>query len=607
MTDVSTIPGPPCNAIAATRRAFYLPSKNSSLFVWLHTPESSASTHHGVLICPPALYKHVHAHRSLRHLAEDLADAGMTVCRLDYDGTGDSAGSVEDPDRLATWIENIQDAIAWMRKTQGCRTISVLGMRLGALLAMKATHTVPVDNLVLWAPVVKGRLFVREMQALGLTALPAPIAEESNDIEAAGFVISEQTARDLATLDALTLRPQCPRALIVARDDLAEDRRLLDHLKGLGIETQQTRQPGFLDMIAEPHKTAVPENAIAFMTTWLAADTLHDDEAPAVCGSVPATAMNAADYREQIVVIEGETELFGILTEPNALVANRPLVVLLNAGAAYRIGPNRLHVLLARQLARTGFRCLRVDLAGLGDSLAANASSENNAYAATMFRDIDAILQHATQRLGASQVVMAGLCSGAYAAFQAAAQFANPALVECLLINPLYFFFKEGMSLEMPEVKEHAAFHYYARSAMRPGKWWKLITGQSTIGIMGAFRMLGRRFHRRSREECVSTSAVLRQVDAAIQHPERDDASGDLKRAAARRHLAFFFSAHDPGYSLLKHQARQAVKSLTRSGAIDIAFIPNADHTFSRRQPRQAAIQAISQHLAERYIRAETG
>jgi len=606
MTDVSTIPEPDCNVLAATRQALYLPSKNSSLFAWLHTPESSASTHHGVLICSPALYKHVHAHRSLRHLAEDLADAGMTVCRLDYHGTGDSAGSDEDPDRLATWIENIQDAIVWMRKTQGCRTISIVGVRLGALLAMKATQSVPVDNLVLWAPVVKGRLFVREMQALGLTALPAPIAEEGNDIEAAGFVISEQTARDLATLDALTLRPQCARALIVARDDLAEDRRLLDHLNGLGIETQQTRQPGFLDMIAEPHNTAIPESAIAFMTTWLAAVTLHDDVQPTVCSGVPATAMSEGDYREQVVVIEGEAELFGILTEPIALVANRPLVVLLNAGAAYRIGPNRLHVLLARRLARTGFRCLRVDLAGLGDSLAANASSENSPYAATMFRDIDAILRHATQRLGASQVVLAGLCSGAYAAFQAAAQFANSALVECILINPLCFYFQEGMSLEMPEVKEHAAFHYYARSAMRPGKWWKLMTGQSTIGIMGAFRMLGRRFRRRPRVECVSTGAVLRQVDADIQHPERDDAAGDLKRAAARRHLAFFFSADDPGYSLLMHQARRAVKSLTRSGAIDIAFIPNADHTFSRLKPRQAAIQAICQHLAERYPRSET-
>lgn len=597
MPNALVTPAPSPRATKTRRQGFYLQSRGESLFAWLHQPASP--TTHGVVICPPIVYKQVHAHRSLRHLAEALANAGHAVCRLDYHGVGDSAGVDEDPDRLATWEQNIRDAISWMREVQGCRTISVVGLRLGGLLAMKAIEQIAIDELVLWSPVVKGRLFVREMQALGLTSLPAD-AGETSDIEAAGFVISEQTANELSKVDALSLQPRCRRALIVARDDIAEDRRLFEHLTKLGIETEQSRQPGFADMLLEPHKTKVPHEAIRFMAEWMSPESMS---APSAVAPLLASDMVSGHYRERIVQIP-DPSLIGILTEPLTPPATeRPLVVLVNGGAAYRIGPNRLYVLLARELARLGFRTLRTDLRGLGDSLAAEESLENDVYPETMFRDIDGILKHATTQLGANRIVLAGLCSGAYAAFQAGAQFANPALIECLLINPLTFFWKAGMSLDLPEVKEAAAFHYYIRSALRPEKWWKLISGNSKIGVMGAVRILGRRLRRRGPSEGNGERSTTPQgSDADVKHPAHDHAAGDIQRiAAAGRHLSLFFSADDPGYSLLMHRAKRIVKSLCKKGVIDITFIDRADHTFSRRQPRQAAIVAICKHLDQRY------
>src|SRR5438874_878972 len=91
-------------AAAVRRTAFYLESGQHSLFAWLHCPDRPAHAGHGIVLCPPLGHEQVHAHRSLRHLADACARAGFPTLRLDYHGTGDSAGSDEDPDRWATWL-----------------------------------------------------------------------------------------------------------------------------------------------------------------------------------------------------------------------------------------------------------------------------------------------------------------------------------------------------------------------------------------------------------------------------------------------------------------------------------------------------------------------
>jgi pimeloyl-ACP methyl ester carboxylesterase len=593
---------PVLSAPAPPRRAFYWTSQGAPLFVWLHGAPGAT---HGVLICPPLGYEQVHSHRALRHLANALARAGMLVCRLDYHGTGDSAGDDDDADRVATWQANIRDALSWLEKDLGCQRLSIVGVRLGAALAWQAIAEHPIANLVLWAPVLKGRGYVREMQALGMAG-GGDASEESADIEAAGFILSAQTAADISKFDAFASQPRCQRLLIVARNDLSDDRRLIDRFAPCGIDVRQVREPGYADMMAEPHYSKVPEQAIAGIVEWLAA-TPAVPLADIGCdhGKIEQTTARfvaGAPLRERILSVGTSPDLFGILTEPDDKPADDlPLVVLLNAGSSPRVGPSRLHVLLARQLAARGFRVLRVDLNGLGDSEAADPARENDCYPPTMFRDVDTVLRFAQSDLAARRVVLMGLCSGAYAGFQAAAQFKNPVLVESVLINPLTYYWKEGMSLDMPAPKEIAALHYYMRSALMPAKWWKLISGNTKIGLVGALRMLAGRWRRRRPEESASVPH-LDIGDANLCHPAREDLTKDLKKVAAfGRHLACFFSASDPGYSILMYHARRAAKALRRAGKLRIFIIEGADHTFSRRRPRETALRMIVEYLCERY------
>ena len=77
-----------------------------------------------------------------------------------------------------------------------------------------------------------------------------------------------------------------------------------------------------------------------------------------------------ARYRELPVLLGRRKSLVGILTEPQqaAGARERPAVVILNAGIIHRVGPNRLHVQLARALAQAGVTVLRFDMSGIGDS-----------------------------------------------------------------------------------------------------------------------------------------------------------------------------------------------------------------------------------------------
>ena len=109
--------------------------------------------------------------------------------------------------------------------------------------------------------------------------------------------------------------------------------------------------------------------------------------------------------------------LFGILTTPSdeTAVTDAPIALILNAGIVHRIGPFRLHVDLARQLADAGFSTLRLDLSGLGDSAQRTGKIETPNRAQLDVRDA---MDHLQKETGIDRFVIIGLCSGAYNAHE---------------------------------------------------------------------------------------------------------------------------------------------------------------------------------------------
>jgi hypothetical protein len=60
----------------------------------------------------------------------------------------------------------------------------------------------------------------------------------------------------------------------------------------------------------------------------------------------------AAGVWEEVTRLGADGQLLGIVSHPSPMVADRPIVILLNAGVLHRVGPHRMHVTLARQLAQ---------------------------------------------------------------------------------------------------------------------------------------------------------------------------------------------------------------------------------------------------------------
>lgn len=117
--------------------------------------------------------------------------------------------------------------------------------------------------------------------------------------------------------------------------------------------------------------------------------------------------------KEAVFKFGPNKSLIGILSQPapDDLIEGSPVAVLLNAGITHRIGPFRLHVHLARELALQGFRVLRLDLSGLGDSFvrAGKLSADERAKC-----DVEDAFDALTAKLGVDRFVLIGLCSGAY-------------------------------------------------------------------------------------------------------------------------------------------------------------------------------------------------
>jgi pimeloyl-ACP methyl ester carboxylesterase len=129
---------------------------------------SAARRDHGVIICPPIAQEHVRAYWALRQVAVALTRAGFDCLRFDWFGVGDSSGELKDA-TIDRWRADVAAAAQELRDSSGVRTISVVGLRMGASIATLAAKTIRPKNLVLWDPIVSGKTYIDSLKRLTAT------------------------------------------------------------------------------------------------------------------------------------------------------------------------------------------------------------------------------------------------------------------------------------------------------------------------------------------------------------------------------------------------------------------------------------------------------
>lgn len=128
------------------------------LLYGVYHPAGVPRLRRGVVLLNPYGWEALRAHRTLRTLALRLAKAGLDTLRFDYSCTGDSLGDSADAS-WDDWIEDADYAVEELQAMANVRKVSLLGLRMGALLAAELAERRrdAVDRLVLWAPPSGGR------------------------------------------------------------------------------------------------------------------------------------------------------------------------------------------------------------------------------------------------------------------------------------------------------------------------------------------------------------------------------------------------------------------------------------------------------------------
>lgn len=249
------------------------------LFGCLHAPALPQRTGRAVLICPPVAAEYVRCHRPLRLLAAMLAGAGLPVLRFDYFGTGDSLGDIEDAS-LERWLDDISQAVRFLRGRTRAMQVALVGVRIGASLAARFHfERESLRELVLWDPVVRGQRFVdelREQSAAHARWMRETQGERPESVppdgplDLLGFRFSKAHLDEISSLSLLSAQGDVRgRVMILDDEDDAATGELASLLKRGNADVRYERVGGPKVWLNEPHQGIVPLQSLKRVTDWL--------------------------------------------------------------------------------------------------------------------------------------------------------------------------------------------------------------------------------------------------------------------------------------------------------------------------------------------------
>ncbi|MDP3980810.1 MAG: alpha/beta hydrolase [Chlamydiota bacterium] len=142
-------------------KPFFFKNADKQLFGVYHPSKFSQTQLEGVLLCYPFGLEYMRTHWAFRQLAQKLTQIGYATLRFDYYGTGDSMG---EDGTIEQWTTDVHAAIHQLVNNSHSNTISMIGCRLGAALAVQALiEGTRVKKLVLWDPIINGKRYINEL------------------------------------------------------------------------------------------------------------------------------------------------------------------------------------------------------------------------------------------------------------------------------------------------------------------------------------------------------------------------------------------------------------------------------------------------------------
>ena len=566
----------------------FLPRGDRPIFMWHHVPAAGHRRNAAVVLCPPLGFEYMSVYATWKTLGERLASAGFDVLRIDYDGTGDSAGDHNDTGRLCAWRSSVDAAIDAARRLAGASSVTLFGLRAGAMIALDAAaERGDVDRIVLWCPFASGRAYLRELRAQTALAREAYAADEPSapGMNVCGYILTQETidALEQWRLDRLEPGP-IGDVLLLDRAERPLAAKIDAQLTRLGARVTKLTVEGTEDMLQLPHDAKIPMGAVNAVVDWLAAKPTDPSTivrpSPEPAGS---DTWCGQGFREHAVRFGPDGRLFGILTSPEHLRSDAPALILPNTGAEYHIGQHRMYVPLAREHAARGHLVLRFDLGGLGDSEPPAGQPCNQIFPDHMMDDLREAIALVRRDAPRRPIVVAGLCTGGWLAFDAARQ--GVAIDGFVAINPPLFVRDGAKGMEW--VSQFAEVERYKQSASNPAKWIR------TLGKPRVCMTVMRAVAKTARRRAAAAFACMRRT------PAPDSLAADLSVIAERGiNGQLVFSRGDEGLAYVQQQAWGALLRKNIRQSVSCTVVEGAGHTFRPRAGQAKICELIDETVA---------
>jgi dienelactone hydrolase len=556
-----------------------IPVAFDGCFGWFHP----GGTARGVVLCGPVGEEADFVYGAWREFAERLARAGLSTLRFDYPGLGDSLDLNADDDTPTAWVDSIKAAMRWLAAESAIEEVAVVGMRLGAGLALRCAEEIGgLSRLVLIAPLASGTAFQRELALLARLNEAGAAVELTAPSEAASVFTAEKTF-DLASLRfGRSGRRPARQVLILSTNGSGAAGSLGDKIAATGAEVIREGFPGYAALMVRPEAALYPEAAFGKVVDWLGDGSGHT-AAPPHPRSPPrpfATALTPPGARETPVLFRDAAPLFGILCRPDAPREGAPGLLFLNTGAVPHAGMNRIWVSMARRYAQNGFTSLRFDIGGVGESRAPMPGAPRQPVMREAVADVDAAVDWLRAQ-GCSTITLIGFCWGAQLACNVA--LADPRVGRLIMINAARQFWDLETDREPPR-----SLDTYLRLLRDSAKWKSLRGGAISLAELAGFA---------GRLAWAAVKSIRERVSGA---GDRSQQTIKKLRALSERGVdaAIFHGEDDTFLWEIEDNLRVGRRGFAALLGMHTHFFPGVHHRFADDESLAELVRAVGDHLA---------